>query len=60
MFTDRRIGEFSFREHPKLIRLRPGMYDLDSSYGRYVTYLHRYDAEPVRSATTRSTSRNDP
>ncbi|MEW1643044.1 hypothetical protein [Streptomyces sp. NPDC091219] len=43
-FGDRRIGEFSFREHLELIRTRPGMYGLDGSYGDYVTYLYGYDA----------------
>ncbi|MEV6478932.1 hypothetical protein [Streptomyces sp. NPDC051576] len=49
-FGDRRIGEFSFREHLELIRKRPGMYGLDGSYGDYVTYLHGYDAGTRDSA----------
>ncbi|MFJ6901099.1 hypothetical protein [Streptomyces hokutonensis] len=50
VFGDRRIGEFSFREHLELIRKRPGMYGLDGSYGDYVTYLHGYDAGTRDSA----------
>ncbi|MFJ5996561.1 hypothetical protein [Streptomyces sp. NPDC092370] len=50
VFGDRRIGEFSFREHLELIRTRPGMYGLDGSYGDYVTYLHGYDAGSRDSA----------
>ncbi|TXC95895.1 hypothetical protein [Streptomyces sp. ISID311] len=43
MSGDRRISEYSFREHLELIRTRPGMYGLDGSYGNYVTYLCGYD-----------------
>ncbi len=50
MFGDRRIGEFSFREHVELIRTRPGMYGLDGTYGDYVTYLSGYDAGTQGSA----------
>jgi hypothetical protein len=41
---DRRQGEFSFREHLELVRLRPGMYGLDGTYHDFVTYLLGYDA----------------
>ncbi|MEU5538057.1 hypothetical protein [Streptomyces sp. NPDC020362] len=49
-FGDRRVGEFSFREHLEMIRTRPGMYGLDGSYGPYVTYLYGYDAGTRDSA----------
>jgi len=43
-FGDRRLGEYSFREHLELIRTRPEMYGLDGSYRDFVTYLYGYDA----------------
>jgi len=39
VFGDRRIGEFSFREHLELIRKRPGMDGLDGSYGDYALHF---------------------
>jgi hypothetical protein len=49
-FGDRRLGEYSFREHLELIRTRPGMYGLNGSYRDFVTYLYGYDAGTRDSA----------